>query len=119
MPHHKQFEKTLRRDAKRRLENRSKRSRLRHAVKELRSLTDATKAAAMLPEVAALLDKGAKTNLIHARTADRMKSRLALSVQRLGRPGAAHATVATKSTSKSAAKSAAKSAPKHAKTAKR
>lgn len=83
MPHHKQFEKTLRRDAKRRLVNRSKRSRLRTAIKELRGLTDAKKAAAMLPEVTALLDKGAKTNLIHSGTADRLKSRLALAVDRL------------------------------------
>jgi small subunit ribosomal protein S20 len=83
MPHHKQFVKTLRRDAKRRTVNRSKRARLRHAIIEFRSLTDAKKAAAMLPEVAALLDKGAKIHLVHPRTADRMKSRLALAVRRL------------------------------------
>ena len=41
------------------------------------------KAAAMLPEVCALLDKGAKTHLLHASTANRLKSRLALTLHRL------------------------------------
>jgi small subunit ribosomal protein S20 len=83
MPHHKQFEKTLRKDAKLRLHNRTQRARLRHAVREFRAESDPTKAASLLPGVAALLDKGAKTHLIHARTADRMKSRLALQLGRL------------------------------------
>lgn len=83
MPHHKQFEKTLRRDTKRRLENRAQRARLRHAVRQFREETNAAAAAGLLPQVAALLDKGAKTHLIHARTADRLKSRLALQLLRL------------------------------------
>ena len=83
MPHHKQFEKTLRRDAKRNLENRAQRSRLRSALREFRAQTDAKQAAAMLPQVSALLDRGAKTHLIHAGTANRLKSRLALALRRL------------------------------------
>ncbi len=89
MPHHKQFEKSLRKDATRRLRNRTQRARLRHAVREFRAESDPAKAAGLLPQVAALLDKGAKSHLIHARTADRMKSRLALQLQRLqGTPAA-------------------------------
>jgi small subunit ribosomal protein S20 len=83
MPHHKQYEKTLRKDAKRRIVNRSKRSTLRTALREFRAQTDAKKAAALVPKVSALLDKGAKTNLIHPSTASRLKSRLALTVIRL------------------------------------
>jgi small subunit ribosomal protein S20 len=83
MPHHKQFVRSLRKDAKRRTENRAGRARLRNAVRSLRSETDPQKAAAMLPRVAALLDKAAKTHLVHPGTADRMKSRLALAVDRL------------------------------------
>lgn len=83
MPHHKQFKKSLRQDAKRRLANRGQRSRLRSAVREFRAQTDPAAAAAQLPQVAALLDKGAKTHLIHPRTADRLKSRLAASLVRL------------------------------------
>jgi small subunit ribosomal protein S20 len=92
MPHHKQYEKSLRQDAKRRTSNRAARARLRHAMREFRSQTDAAKAAALLPEVAALLDKSAKTHLIHRKTADRLKSRLALAVGRLSEPAAATAT---------------------------
>jgi|KBSSwiStaDraftv2_1062776.scaffolds.fasta_scaffold1830792_2 ribosomal protein S20 len=83
MPHHKQFEKTLRRDAKRNLENRAKRSRLRSALRDFRAETDVKKASEMLPKVCALLDKGAKTHLLHASTANRLKSRLALGLHRL------------------------------------
>jgi small subunit ribosomal protein S20 len=83
MPHHQHYEKTLRKDAKRRVSNRAKRARLRGAVREFRAETDPKKAAAMLPRVSALLDKGAKTHLVHAGTADRLKSRLALALQRL------------------------------------
>jgi ribosomal protein S20 len=83
LPHHKQYEKTLRQDAKRRLVNRSKRARLRHAVREFRAETDPQKAAKLLPAVSAILDKSAKTHLIHPRTANRLKSRLALALQRI------------------------------------
>jgi len=83
MPHHKQFEKSLRRDAKRNLENRAKRSRLRAAMRDFRAETEPKKAAEMLPKVCALLDKGAKTNLLHPGTANRLKSRLALGLHRL------------------------------------
>ena len=83
MPHHKQYEKSLRQDAKRRTVNRAKRSRLRHAVREFRAETDPKKAAKLLPGVSAILDKSAKTHLIHPSTADRLKSRLALQLQRL------------------------------------
>ncbi len=83
MPHHKQFVKTLRRDAKRRLVNRSKRARLRHALREFRALQDATAARNSFPQIEAIIDKSAKTRLIHPRTASRLKSRLAVSMQRL------------------------------------
>ncbi|HZL85395.1 MAG TPA: 30S ribosomal protein S20 [Candidatus Krumholzibacteria bacterium] len=83
MPHHKQFVKTLRRDAKRRLVNRSKRARLRHALREFRALQDASAARTAFPQIEAIIDKSAKTRLIHPRTASRLKSRLAVSMQRL------------------------------------
>lgn len=88
MPHHKAFVKSLRQDAKRRTVNRARRARLRNAVREFRSQSDPAKAAVLLPSVAALLDKGAKTHLIHPRTADRLKSRLAQSLVRLQNPAA-------------------------------
>ncbi|HZM17489.1 MAG TPA: 30S ribosomal protein S20 [Candidatus Krumholzibacteria bacterium] len=83
MPHHKQFEKTLRRDAKRRLANRSKRARLRHALHEFREMPSAAAAKTAFPALEAIIDKSAKTHLIHPRTASRLKSRLAAHLQRL------------------------------------
>jgi len=83
MPHHKQYVKTLRQDETRRLRNRTTRARLRHALRDFHGLTDAKAATAMLPEVSSLLDRGAKTHLIHPTAADRLKSRLALQLVRL------------------------------------
>lgn len=83
MPHHRQFKKSLRKEAKRRTANRSQRARLRHALRDFRALSDPEAAAAALPKVTSLLDKGAKTRLIHPRSADRLKSRLAASLERL------------------------------------
>ena len=83
MPHHKQFKKSLRKEAKRRTENRSKRARLRLALRNFRALSDAEAAETALPQVVSLLDKGAKTRLIHPRSASRLKSRLATSLERL------------------------------------
>lgn len=83
MPHHTQFKKSLRKEAKRRTANRSQRARLRHAMRHFRTLTKVEEAEAALPKVVSLLDKGAKTHLIHARTADRLKSRLTAALNRM------------------------------------
>ena len=83
MPRHTQFKKSLRKDAKRRTENRSKRARLRLALRHYRALSDPQAAETALPKVVSLLDKGAKTHLIHPRSASRLKSRLAASLVRL------------------------------------
>jgi ribosomal protein S20 len=83
VPHHKQFEKSLRRDAKRRLENRTKRARLRHAIRDFRQLASVAQAEAALPKVHALLDRSAKIRLVHPRAAARLKSRLAAHLERL------------------------------------
>lgn len=83
MPHHNQFKKSLRKEAKRRTENRSKRARLRLALRNYRALSDVESAETALPKVVSLLDKGAKTRLIHPRSASRLKSRLAASLERL------------------------------------
>ena len=83
MPHHKQFKKSLRRDAKARIANRGQRARLRGALRDFRDESNPTKAASLLVGVVSILDKSAKTHLIHPRTADRLKSRLALHLNRL------------------------------------
>ncbi|UCE04063.1 MAG: 30S ribosomal protein S20 [Candidatus Latescibacterota bacterium] len=83
MPHHKQFKKSLRQETKRRTENRAKRARLRHALRDFRSLKDVEAAEQALPKLESLLDTGAKNRLIHPRSADRLKSRLAGHLNRM------------------------------------
>ena len=83
MPHHNQFKKSLRKDAKRREANRSQRARLRHSMRDFHAVDDVASAEKKLSEVASLLDKGAKVQLIHPNKADRLKSRLAAALNRL------------------------------------
>jgi small subunit ribosomal protein S20 len=47
-------------------------------------MTDAKEAAEMLPKVSAMLDKLAKTNVIHKNKASNLKSSLAVHVAKLG-----------------------------------
>ena len=82
MPHHRQFKKSLRQEAKRRTANRAKRARLRHALREFRQLQDANAAQTAFPKLVSIIDKSAKIRLIHPRTATRLKSRLALHINR-------------------------------------
>jgi small subunit ribosomal protein S20 len=67
-----------------RLRNRAYSSRMRTAVKELRAMTSKDEASRKYCEVASILDGAAARHIIHKKTADRGKSRLALFVQKLG-----------------------------------
>ena len=82
MPHHDQFKKSLRKEAKRREANRSQRARLRHSLRAFKEATDVETAEQRMAEAASLLDKGAKTHLIHSGKASRLKSRMAAAVNR-------------------------------------
>lgn len=84
MPVHKSCVKRMRSSAKQREANRSKRSRLRAAIKTLRQETDKVKAGEHFREVSRLLDRAAVDGLIHHKNADRNKSRLAAFVSRIG-----------------------------------
>ena len=57
---------------------------MRNAVRKLRSTTDKAEAAAMYPSVTKILDKLAKTNVIHKNKANNLKSKLALYINKLG-----------------------------------
>jgi len=70
-------EKRVRQERKRNLHNRSQRSRLKTAVKNVTQATDAESAAAALKETGALLDRMASRRLIHPNKAARKKSQLA------------------------------------------
>ena len=57
---------------------------MRNAVRKLRATTNKEEAVALYPKVQKMLDKLAKTNVIHKNKAANLKSSLALHVNQLG-----------------------------------
>ena len=84
MANHKSALKRIRQSEKRRLHNRYYGKTMRNAVRKLRATTNKEEAAAMLPAVTKLLDKLAKTRVIHKNKANNLKSKLALYINKLG-----------------------------------
>ncbi|NIR45563.1 MAG: 30S ribosomal protein S20 [Gemmatimonadetes bacterium] len=84
MPNTKSAIKRLRQSERRRVQNKAVRSRLRTAVKRVRTATDAAQAAEYYRDAASLLDRAASRGIIHDNTASRSKARLAAHVHRLG-----------------------------------
>lgn len=80
MPRRKSSLKRQRQDKKRRLRNLKIKQGLKKTVKKFQALLSSKKideAKALLVKVYSLLDKAAKKRIIHPKTADRKKSRLA------------------------------------------
>ena len=80
MANHKSCLKRLRQTKTRTEHNRYYAKTMRNAVRKLRSTTDKDEAAKLLPTVQKMLDKLAKTNIIHANKASNLKSSQALHV---------------------------------------
>jgi small subunit ribosomal protein S20 len=82
MPNHKSAEKRVRQTERRRVINRSNRTRLRTAMKELRgALGKDNKAAAdLLPKTVSEIDKAVQKGVLHRNAAARHKSRLTVRV---------------------------------------
>jgi len=57
---------------------------MRNAVRKLRALTDKEEAIKLYPAVQKMLDKLAKTNIIHKNKAANLKSSLAQHINKLG-----------------------------------
>jgi small subunit ribosomal protein S20 len=76
MANHKSSIKRIRQTESRRLENRYYARTTRNAVKELRAVTEKSAAQAQYPQVASMLDKLAKKNVIHKNKASNLKSKL-------------------------------------------
>lgn len=78
MPNHKSAEKRVRQSERRRAVNRGNRSRLRTAMKELRSSLDKAgkESAALLPKTISEIDKAVQKGVLHRNAAARHKSRL-------------------------------------------
>lgn len=80
MPNHKSAEKRVRQNEKRRQINRSNRTRLRTAIKKLRSELGGAGAAELLPQTISTIDKAVQKGVLHRNAAARYKSRLTLNV---------------------------------------
>jgi small subunit ribosomal protein S20 len=79
MANHKSALKAIRKSEKRRLHNRYYAKTMRNAVR----MTNKEEAAATYPKVQKMLDKLAKTNLIHKNKAANLKSKLCAHIAKL------------------------------------
>ncbi len=77
MANHKSALKRIRSSEVRRLRNRYQHKTTRNAIKKLRDLTKKKDAEKMFPDVASMIDKLAKNNVVHANKAANLKSGLA------------------------------------------
>ena len=84
MANHKSSLKRIRQDKKKALHNKYYAKTMRNAVRKLRALTDKEEAVKLYPTVQKMLDKLAKTNIMHKNKAANLKSSLALHVNSLG-----------------------------------
>jgi small subunit ribosomal protein S20 len=83
MPHHKSAAKRVKTNEKARLSNIAVTSRMRSAIKAVRSATKKAEAETALKAAIAILDRTAAKRVIKKETASRQKSRLALFVAKL------------------------------------
>jgi small subunit ribosomal protein S20 len=83
MANHKSSEKRIRQTETRKVENKYFAKTARNAVKKLRLTTNKDEASKLYPEVASMLDKLAKKNVIHKNKAGNLKSSLAKHVNGL------------------------------------
>lgn len=83
MANHKSSVKRIRQDKKRTLHNKYYAKTMRNAVRKLRAMTDREEALKLYPTVQKMLDKLAKTNIIHKNKAANLKSSLACHVNKL------------------------------------
>lgn len=83
MANHKSSIKRIRQDKKKALHNKYYAKTMRNAVRKLRALTDKEEAVKLYPAVQKMLDKLAKTNIIHANKAANLKSSLCSHIAKL------------------------------------
>jgi len=83
LPNTKSAEKRMRTNEIRAARNRAFRSRLRTALKRVRTANDSAEGATALREASSLLDRAARKRIIHPNKAARAKSRLSAFIGRL------------------------------------
>jgi small subunit ribosomal protein S20 len=83
MANHKSAQKRIRNSETKNERNRYQAKSARTIIKKIRTSTDKKEAAEMLPKIAAMLDKLAKTNVIHKNKASNLKSELTIQVNKM------------------------------------
>jgi small subunit ribosomal protein S20 len=76
MPQHKSAEKRVRQNERRRVRNIQKRSRMKTAIKKVRTASDKETAKTELVKTVSVLDKMATKGIIHKNKAANLKSKL-------------------------------------------
>lgn len=84
MANHKSSLKRIRQDKVRTLRNKYYAKTMRNAVRKLRAMTNKEEATKLYPTVQKMLDKLAKTNIIHKNKAANLKSGLCKHIAALG-----------------------------------
>lgn len=83
MANHKATKKSIRKSAKRRLQNRYYAKTMRNSIREFKLLTEKKEAETALPKLISLIDKVAKRNQIHNNKASNLKSKMMKTVNGL------------------------------------
>ena len=83
MANHASAQKSIRQNERRRMHNKYYAKTTRNALRDLRKTTDKADAEARAPKVYKMLDKLAKTGIIHRNKAANLKSGIALYVNSL------------------------------------
>lgn len=92
MPHHESAKKRLRQNARRRLNNVARKSRLKTEIKKFKLAVEEKQldiARVQLRVVSKLLDQASGKNVIHKNLAARTKSRLTISLNKISVPAPA------------------------------
>ena len=88
MPNHKSSEKRVRQSEKRRVINRSHRTKVRTYIKKLRTALESGKGEEIqnvLPEAISVIDKSVQKGVLHKNAAARYKSRLTVQANQIGK----------------------------------
>lgn len=83
MAHHASAEKRIRQTERRRVHNKYYAKTTRNAIKALRETTDKEAAILLFPKVSSMIDKLAKTHIIHRNKAGNLKSGLASYINKM------------------------------------
>ena len=88
MPNHKSAEKRVRQSEKRRVVNRSNRTKVRTYIKKARAALESGKAdevQQILPQAISVIDKSVQKGVMHKNAAARYKSRLTVQANQAGK----------------------------------